>query len=140
MKSSKFWLAVLAGGVVANILDYVVYTFWIGPTYMATNSVLFNQDPGNMPWYIIGDFIAVFVFAWVFDKVSGSFGSTPKDGAMAGMYLGVLVNFPTWIFMHLMFNGFPYGLSWISAIYGVIWYMIVGYVVAMMMKKSAGTA
>ncbi len=137
MKSSKFWLAVLVGGVVANVIDYVVYTYWLGPTYMATNSALFNQDPNNIRWYIIGDFVAVLVFAWIFDKVSGSFGSTPKDGAMAGLYLGIFATFPMQIFIHLMFNGYPYSLSWISTIYGIVWYTIVGYVVAMVMKKGS---
>jgi hypothetical protein len=136
MKSGKFWLAVLAAGVVVNILDWAVYTQWLGPTYMATNPAVFRQDTNPM-FYVFGDFVCVFVFAWVFDKVSSSFGSTPKDGAMAGMYLGILVNFPMNILLHLMFNGYPYSLSWIGTIYGIAWYMIVGYIVAMVMKKGA---
>ena len=136
MKTGKFWLAVLAAGVVMNIIDWAVYTLWLCPTYMMGNPSLFRQDT-NVAWYVIGDFVAVFVFAWVFDKVSASFGSTPKDGAMAGMYLGVLVSFPTYIFMHLMFNGYPYSLSWISTAYGIVWYMVVGYIVAMVMKKGS---
>jgi hypothetical protein len=135
MKSSKFWLAVLVAGVVANILDYLVYTQWLGPTYMMSNPTLFRQDT-NVAWYVVGDFVAVFVFAWIFNKVSGSFGSTVQDGAKAGLYLGIFANFPLWIFMHLMFNGYPYSLSWISTIYGIIWYVILGAVVAAMMKKG----
>ena len=139
MKSSKFWLAVLVGGVVANIMDLAVYTQWLGPTYMAANPTLFRQDT-NPGWFIFGDFVVVFVFAWVYDKVSSAFGTTPKDGMMAGLYLGILANFPYNIFLHLMFNGYPYSLSWIGVIYGVIWYMIVGYVVAMVMKKGTAAA
>ena len=59
---------------------------------------------------------------------------------MAGMYLGILANFPMNIFLHLMFNGYPYALSWIGTIYGIVWYMIVGYIVAMVMKKGAASA
>lgn len=139
MKSGKFWLAVLVGGVVANILDWAVYTQWLGPTYMAANPAVFRQDTNPM-FYVFGDFVMVFVFAWVLDKVGSAFGSTPKAGMMAGLYLGILVNFPMNIFLHLMFNGYPYSLSWIGTIYGIIWYMIVGYVIAMVMKKAPTAA
>ncbi len=135
MKSGKFWLAVLAAGVVMNVIDFLVYTQWLGPSYMMTNSVLFKQDT-NPIWFVIGDFVSVFVFAWVFDKVSASFGSTLQDGAKAGLFLGVLVNFPTYIFLHLMFNGYPYALSWISMIYGIVWYVVVGTLFAALMKKG----
>ena len=135
MKSGKFWLAVLVAGVVMNILDAIVYGMWLEGAYFKQNTVLFAQDT-SMAWYVIGDFIAVFVFAWIFTRVSGSFGSTVQDGAKAGLYLGIFANFPLWIFMHMMFNGFPYSLSWISTIYGVIWYVIAGAVVAAMMKKK----
>jgi len=138
MKSSKFWIAVLVTGVVANVMDYCFYMFWMGPTYMATNP-LFRQDT-NPVWFVVGDFIAVFVLAWVLDKVSSSFGSTPGAGAKAGLYLGVLVNFPTYIFMHLMFNGYPYGLSWISTFYGIVWYVVMGAILATMTKKGGATS
>jgi hypothetical protein len=139
MKSSKFWMAVLVCGVVANIVDWAFYTQWLGPTYMMSNPILFRQDT-NPAWFVIGDFVSVFVFAWVFDKVSSVFGSTPKDGAKAGLYLGILVSFPTYIFMNLMFNGYSYSLSWISTIYGVLWYIGVGALLALLMKKSPASA
>ena len=139
MKSNKFWLAVLVGGVVANIIDFIVYGMWLQQAYFMQNTVLFRQDT-NVAWYVVGDFIAVFIFAWIFTKVSGSFGSTVQDGAKAGLYLGIFANFPLWIFVHLMFNGYPYSLSWINTIYGVIWYVILGAVVAAVMKKKEATA
>jgi hypothetical protein len=136
MKSSKFWISVVVAGVVMNILDFLVYTYWLGPTYMATNPGLFRQGVNPM-WFVVGDFVSVFVFAWVFDKVSPVFGSTPMDGAKVGLYLGVFAVFPAMIFMHLMFNGFPYSLSWINMAYGIIWYVIAGYILSTVMKKGA---
>lgn len=136
MKSGKFWIAVLVTGIVANVIDYCFYALWMGPTYMMTNPMLFRQDT-NPVWFVVGDFISVFILAWVLDRVSSSFGSTPRDGAKAGLYLGILVSFPTFIFMHLMFNGYPYGLSWISTIYGILWYVVMGAILAAMMKKGA---
>ena len=136
MKSSKFWLAVLVAGVVVNIVDWLFYAQWLGPTYMMSNPALFRQDT-NPGWFVFGDFVFVFVFAWIFNKVSGSFGSTVTDGAKAGLYLGIFANFPMQIFMYLMFNGYPYSLSWISTIYGILWYVLVGVILAAMMKKGA---
>ncbi|MEK9137129.1 MAG: DUF1761 domain-containing protein [Bacteroidota bacterium] len=135
MKSGKFWIAVLVCGILANIVDYVVYMQWLGPTYFATNPTLFRQDTSPV-WWVIGDFVAVFVFAWVFNRVSSAFGSTVQDGAKAGLYLGIFVSFPTYIFMHLMFNGYPYGLSWISTIYSILWYVVIGALLAVLMKKG----
>lgn len=135
MKSGKFWLAVLVGGVVVNILDFLVWGLWLGPSYIMQQAI-FRQDT-SMVWYIIGDFVATFVFVWVYDRVAGSFGTTVKDGATAGLYLGILMSFPTFIFMYLMVKDFPYGLSWIMTIYGIIWYVILGAVVAAVMKKPA---
>lgn len=139
MKSGRFWLAVLVAGVVMNIVDFVVHGLWLGPTYMMQHTTLFRQDV-NVAWWIVGDFIWVFVFAWIFSKVSGSFGSTVKDGITAGFYLGVFANFPLALYMHLMFNDFPYSLSWISLIYGIVWYMIVGAIFAAVLKPKVAAA
>ena len=137
--NGKFWVAVVVAGLVANAMDFVVYSMLLGPAYFMTNPALFRQDTNPM-WFVIGDFIAVFVFAWVYNKVSGSFGTTLAGGAKAGLYLGVFMNFPAYIFMHLMFNGYPYSLSWISTGYGILWCVIVGTVLAAMMKKSGTTS
>lgn len=136
MKSGKFWIAVLVGGIVANILDFIVQGLVLNNVYYAQMPELFNTGT-SLIWYIIGDFVAVFVFAWVYDKVAGSFEGGPKGGMMCGLYAGILVNFPTWIFMHLFIKGFPYGLSWISTIYGIVWYIIIGAILAGLYKKGA---
>ena len=135
MKGSKFWIAVIVTGIVANVIDYCFYALWMGPTYMATNPTLFRMDT-NPAWFVVGDFIAVFVFAWVLDMTFSSFGS----GAKAGVYLGLLVSFPTYIFMHLMFNGYSYGLAWISTIYGIVWYVVMGTILAALIKKGGSTS
>lgn len=139
MKSSKFWLAVLVGGVVVNVLDWLVWGLWLGPSYIMQNTTLFRQEVSPV-WYIVGDFVATFIFVWVYDKVAGSFGTTVQAGAKAGLYLGILMSFPTFIFLYLMIKDFPYGFSWIMTIYGIVWYVILGAVVAAVMKKGAATA
>jgi len=135
MKTSRFWIAVAVGGVVANIFDYVVHGMILENAYYSKMTELMNQM-ANPTWYVVGDFVAVFVLAWVFDKVGGSFGGGAKGGATFGLYAGVLVNFPMGIFLHLMFKGFPYSLSWLWMVLGIIWYVIVGAILGALYKKG----
>jgi hypothetical protein len=134
MNLKKFLLAGVVGGIVANILDAVVHGQLLQSQYAALPN-LFNQDQGNLPWLIFGDFVAVFIFVWVYDRVYSSFSGGPKGGATFGLYAGILANFPTWIFMHLLVIGWPYSLSWIWIIFGVAWGVIVGAVVGALYKK-----
>ena len=76
------------------------------------------------------------MFVWVYDRVYGSFGGGAKGGATYGLYAGVLLNFPIWILMHMMFKGFPYGLSWIWTITGIIYAIAIGAAVGALYKKG----
>lgn len=140
MKSSKFWIAVAVAGVAMNIIDYVFQGMLFSEMIYKKFPQLFNMSPSNIPYYMVGDFITVLVFAWVYDKVYSSFGGGPKGGMMAGMYAGILVNFPTWIFAHLTFNGFPYWASWVFTIYGIVWYNIAGTIIGALYKKGDAPA
>ncbi len=46
----------------------------------------------------------------------------------------MLVGFPTYIFMHLMVNGIPYGIPWIMTIWQVVAYVIIGAVAGALRK------
>lgn len=132
MNSGKFWIAVLGAGVVANILDGTVMGGLLNNTLHSIESIRQDPDP---TWFIIGDFVLVFVMMLFYDKVYGSFGGGPKGGATFGLYIGVILNFPMWIFIHLMFKGFPYSLAWILVAYGIIWGLVVGSVIGALYKK-----
>jgi hypothetical protein len=136
MKNSKFWIAVAASGVVMNIVDFLLQGMVMIPMYYSKHTDIFNQTT-NPVWYVIGDFITVFVLAWVFDKVSASFNSTWKGGAVYGLYAGILVNFPTWIFLHLFLKGYSYKYAWFSTIYGIVWTVIAGAIVASIYEKGS---
>jgi len=58
-----------------------------------------------------------------------------KGGASYGLYAGILINFPTWIFAHLIFEGFPYSLAWTWTLVGVVWCVIAGAVAGALYKK-----
>jgi hypothetical protein len=84
---------------------------------------------------ILGDFVAGFVFAWFYLAVAGSFAPGVPGGMTMGFYTGVLMIFPAAIFMHLMFEGFPYYLSWIWIFYTVAWYVCAGAIAGAINRK-----
>ena len=139
MKSSKFWIAVAAAGVAVNVFDGVLQGMILQNMYYSKHPDLFNMT-ANPAWYIFGDFVAVFVFAWVYDKVSSSFASGWMGGAMYGLYAGILVNFPGQIFLHLYIRGFSYRLAWFNTIYGIVWGILAGAIFAAVYKKGASTS
>jgi hypothetical protein len=95
-----------------------------------------RHDP-NPAWLIFGDFVAVAVLACVYQRVASVFGAGAKGGATAGFFLGVLVNFPTWHFVGLMFKGVPYALVWSNTLFGIVWYVIAGAILGQLLTKPA---
>ncbi len=135
MKNSKFWIAVAVCGVVMNIVDFLFQGMVMTPMYYSKHTDVFI-DMANPVWFVIIDFVTVFVLAWVYDKVAGSFNSGWKGGAMYGLYAGILVNFPTWIFFHLFIRGFSYKFAWLTTIYGIVWTVIAGAIITSIYGKN----
>jgi hypothetical protein len=132
MNVKKLLLAGLVVGVVMNIVDFVVQGQLLAGYY--SNLALFKKE-APIPMLVFGDFVTALVFVWVYARVFSSFGGGPKGGATYGLYAGILINFPTWIFAHLLFEGFPYGLSWTWTLLGVAWCVIAGAVAGALYKK-----
>jgi hypothetical protein len=139
MNYKKFLLAFLVAGVVMNILDFIMHGMILRSTYQA-NPTLFNQPGTFKGWFIFGDFVAMAVFVLVYNKVFDSFGGGVRGGLIYGLYAGVLMSFPGMIFLHLIFAGFPYSLSWIWTIYFIVAYAILGIVVGVLYKESKAAA
>ena len=134
MNVKKLLLATLAVGVVMNVLDFIVQAQVLQGMYYSKLTSLFRTD---MPvaGLVIGDFVAALVLVWVYARVMGSFEGGPKGGATYGLYVGVLANFPTWIFLNMLIVGFPYVLAWIWTIYGTVATVIAGAVAGAIYKK-----
>lgn len=138
MKNPRFWFAVLVVGIVVNVFDFVVQNKLLTDAfYSKMDSVRHDASPAG---FIFGDFVAVFVLAWVFTRVASVFGPGVKGGVAAGFTLGVLVNFPTWHFIGLVFKGVPYALVWANTLCGVVWYIIAGALLGAMLNKPAAPA
>lgn len=133
MKWQKLLLAAVAVGVVFNAYDFVVHGMLL-VGYYETLPVM-NQS-GSMFWLILGDFLAALVFLWVYDRVYDSFGGGIGGGMKFGMYAGVLVNFPTWLFLTVIIAGYPYALGWIMVAVGIVAAIIGGAVAGALYKKE----
>ncbi|HKZ31390.1 MAG TPA: hypothetical protein VJ648_03430 [Vicinamibacteria bacterium] len=132
MNVKKLLLATVVVGVVMNIVDFLVQGQLLVGLYATLP--LFKREP-PIPWLVFGDFVSALVFVWVYDRVQSSFGGGVKGGATYGLYAGILINFPTWIFAHLIFEGFPYSLAWTWTLVGVVWCVIAGAVAGALYKK-----
>jgi hypothetical protein len=132
MDLKKLLLSTAAVGVVGNILDYVFHGVVMAGRYAQLDVLRKDMSMGLL---VLGDFVVALVFVWIYDRVYGSFGGGPKGGATYGLYLGVAMNFPLWIFMHLLLVGFPYWLSWVWTIFGIVWAVILGAVAGATYKK-----
>jgi hypothetical protein len=135
MKSSKFWIAVLVAGIIVNILDFVVQANLFESMFYSKMTDVMSMG-GDVQWFIIGDFAAVFVFAVVFNRVGSMFGEGIKGGMICGLWLGVFATFPGYMFAHLIIKHYSFTLAWANIIYGIIWYIVAGAVVAALMKKN----
>lgn len=131
MNVKKLLLAAVAVGVVMNIFDFVVQSQLLAG-YMAGLPIFKKEFP--IPMLVVGDFVAALVFVWVFARVRSAFGAGLQGGALYGLYAGILINFPTWIFAHLVFEGYPYGLAWVSTLVGVVWGVVAGAVAGAVYK------
>ncbi|MBK6798255.1 MAG: hypothetical protein IPG76_16125 [Acidobacteria bacterium] len=134
MNLKKFIITGLATGVVGTIYDLVVNGFLLqGPVYSKHMS-LFRQD-SSMLWLTVANFVGALVFVWFYTKVKGSFSEGWKGGATYGLYAGILINFPTWIFAHLLFNNFSYIVAWAIILSGIGWGIVAGAVAGTLYKN-----
>ena len=120
-------------GIVANIIDFVVQGNLLAGYYAGPP---FRQD-NNIPLFIVGDFVAALVFTWFYLRFAASVPAGAAGGATLGVYAGVLISFPTNIFLHLVIQGFPYALSWIWTIYGIVLYVVLGAIAGVLNKAIA---
>ena len=134
MNLKPFLASTLAAGIVGNVIDTVVQGSVFTGMYYAKLPQLFRQDM-NVPMLIFGDFVAAAVLVWFYQMVRSSFGVGWMNGARYGVCTGILTAFPLWIFMHMMFVGFPYALAWWLTIYSILWTAALGAITGLIHEK-----
>jgi hypothetical protein len=125
----------VAAGLVLNVLDIAVQGgllahFYLGPTFRDTADLI--------PQLVATDFVAGFVFAWLYLKLGSATGAGPVGGARFGWAAGMLYSFPMYIAMHLLFNGYSFRLALINTVYQIFAYVVAGVTVGTLNRARQG--
>lgn len=110
-------------GILMNAFDLVVQGVLLAGLYTAP---VFRKPEDEIVYLLLTDFVAAFVFVWLYLKLGSATGPGVAGGATFGFYAGVLYSFPMFYAMHLLFNGYSFELAWINTVYQVLVYVIMG--------------
>lgn len=132
----KFAVAV----VVLFVWGYVFETFLSPMVYGDSMSLIpgLVSEP-SMMYLIVGAIVGSAVFVWVYEKVRGSFAPGMAGGAVFGLYAGILMNFPMWLYFTLYVN-WPYGVMWRFTVVGIILTALNGLLVGLVYEKVGSKA
>ena len=88
----------------------------------------------QMMWLIIGGLVGGAVLVWVYEKVQGSFGSGAMSGAKFGLYAGILMHFPLWLYFTL-YVAWPYRAMWHFTLVNIVLMVINGALIGLVYQK-----
>lgn len=89
-------------------------------------------------WETVGDVCAALILAGMYARVRGVFGTGLKGGATYGFYAGLMINFPTWLFM-TVYAGWPYGATWTLTIALVVVTTVSGALMGVVYQTLSAT-
>lgn len=128
-------MVLLVAGIVAAAWYMVFDMFLMEPvigSYLAGVPGM-NAAPATM-WIVVGNVVGGLVLAAVYARIRSIFGVGLKNGATYGVYAGVLINFPTWLFLSV-FAGWPYGAAWAMTIASIVYVTIAGALIGLVYEK-----
>lgn len=138
--------ATVAGGITFFILGFLIFGLILDPMVMKPNmnpeAVKFMKDPPVWAFLILGNFVAAFLLAYIFDK-----WATIRTFA-GGLTAGAVIWFIIALYFQLMFAAFMnMSKSYVPAVADVIGTTIlgavaggvVGLVLGMMDKDGTGS-
>jgi len=135
MDLKKFIVAVIGVFVAMLAYDYTVHELILSKTLYQNHQSILRQDTPAQ-WMMVGELVSAVILVWVYARVRGSFPDGWKGGATFGLYVGILANFPIWIFNHLLIVGFPYAISWAWTIAGIGLVIVAGAVAGLLYNPS----
>ncbi len=134
MNLNKALIAGLVGGIVLAVYDFIMHGLIMASTYSKYVAVFRKDAP--MYWFPILAILLAIAAALFFAKSRGSWEAGAKGGMMFGFWIGLLA-FLAQFYNPLIFNGFPYFLSWCWGAINLIGWVIAGAVIGAMYKAEA---
>lgn len=130
----KAVIAGVVGGLVVWLYSGLMHGVIMRQTYQNNPDVF---AAGTNPiWFGVVAICVGIAGALLFGKTRASWGAGVKGGVTFGFFIG-LVSFFAQFYSPLVFNGFPYFLSWCWGGITLIGWMIFGAVAALLYKQPA---
>ena len=139
--NKKLWIGFIVIFIAMAVLNMIIHGFILSSTYQ-TDEVSKIMRPesemNSMMWiYYVVYIIQAFFFTFVFSK--GYEGKGIMEGVRYGLYMGLLMATPMAYASYAMYP-MPYSLALQWFIYGIIQYIILGVIIALVYKnKPAAT-
>ena|SRR6266849_1556986 len=136
--NKKLWIGFIVVFVVLVLTNFVIHGVLLASIYHSDEmKMMIRPESEAKLWiHIVSAFITSFFFTLIFSK--GYEGKGIPEGIRYGFYVGMLMSIPmaydTYAAMPI-----PYSLALQWFLYGVIQYIILGAVVAMMFGKKEST-
>lgn len=127
----KVFITGVVGGLVVWVYNSLVHGLIMSKTY--EKHEIFRQD-ANYIWFAISMVIIAFFCALLFAKTRNSWAEGLKGGITFGFFVGLIFFFYQFRNV-LIFEGFPYHLSWCWGGIELIGWVVFGFVAGMLIKK-----
>lgn len=134
MNRKRFILASIVVFVVYEITNWIVHSLILSGVYQRLQS-LWRPDMMDKMWIMyVTAFIFSFLFVYIFTK--GYEGKGVAEGFRYGLYIGLLMNIAG-IFNQYAIYPVPLSLTIQWFIYGMIQFIIIGIVTALIYRPKA---
>ena len=135
--NKKLWIGFIVIFIAMAVLNMIIHGFILFSTYQ-TDEVSKIMRPesemNSMMWiYYVVYIIQAFFFAFIFSK--GYEGKGIMEGVRYGLYMGLLMATPMAYASYAMYP-MPYSLALQWFIYGMIQYIILGILIALVYEKK----
>jgi len=136
MNIKKFGLATLAVFVATAVWDFLFHGMFLSQSYYQANATTFVQSQDFNIWFSVGELIQSALLVYLWSRVMGSFGGGVKGGVQFGVLAQLFLSMPSFMYNHLVINGFPYALSWLWVVGALIVGAIQGAIAGALYKPS----
>jgi hypothetical protein len=136
MDMKKFLIATGVAFVATVVWDFLFHGLFLSPTYYQPNTMTFVQSESPSIWLFVGELVQAGLLVYLWSRVMGSFSAGVKGGVTFGMLAHLFMMVPAAMYNHLFINGFPYALSWLWVVGGLILGAIQGAIAGALYKPA----
>ena len=125
--------------VVAVLAWYLIWDNFLGGMLIGSTMA---QMPGmvaevSKQWETLGDLFAALMLTGMYARTRGVFGVGAKNGAIYGVYAGLLIHFPSWLFL-TVYAAWPYTLVWTMTIALTLLTVVAGAIIGTVYQVMGG--